>query len=350
MYVRQAIVKGGLAAIAASRADRWLARLARGRGVILMFHHVRPFFARGFAPNRFLEITPEFLDCVLRVSREEGFEPASLDDVPERLRADDAERPFVVVTFDDGYRDNVEFALPVLKRHGMPWTLFVTTGFADRSASPWWLELEEAVRRLGAVMTEIDGYTLSCRTETDAEKTRAFEAIYRRLRTLPEPELRAAVADLATQARVNGRAITDALCLNWDVLRQLATERDIGIGSHTLTHPRLARQDAVFAAQEVLMSRQIIERHIGRPVRHFAYPVGDAGSAGQREFRLARDAGYALAVTTRPGHAYPAHADHLMALPRVSINGLYQTESAVRSLLSGVPFMMWNRGRTLDVQ
>jgi peptidoglycan/xylan/chitin deacetylase (PgdA/CDA1 family) len=84
-------------------------------------------------------------------------------------------------------------------------------------------------------------------------------------------------------------------------------------------------------------------------VRHFAYPVGDPGSAGPREFRLALDAGFATAVTTRPGHLFAAHADHPTALPRVSVNGYFQSRAALRALLSGVPFLAWNRGRRLDV-
>ena len=66
--------------------------------------------------------------------------------------------------------------------------------------------------------------------------------------------------------------------------------------------------------------------------KHLAYPVGDPGSAGVREFALAREAGFATAVTTRPGHLFAGHAAHLTALPRVSVNGLHQSEDAMRAL------------------
>ena len=85
------------------------------------------------------------------------------------------------------------------------------------------------------------------------------------------------------------------------------------------------------------------------PDRHLAYPVGDPTSAGLREFQLAADAGFDTAVTTRPGHVFPEHAEHLHALPRVSVNGLFQTEAALKGILSGVPFLAWNRGRRLNV-
>jgi peptidoglycan/xylan/chitin deacetylase (PgdA/CDA1 family) len=111
----------------------------------------------------------------------------------------------------------------------------------------------------------------------------------------------------------------------------------------------LAKWPAAFARREIAESRTVIEARLGRPVRHFAYPVGDPTSAGPREFALAHGAGYTTAVTTRPGHLFPAHRLHLRALPRVSVNGLHQSEEALRALLSGVPFLAWNRGRRVNV-
>jgi peptidoglycan/xylan/chitin deacetylase (PgdA/CDA1 family) len=88
---------------------------------------------------------------------------------------------------------------------------------------------------------------------------------------------------------------------------------------------------------------------LGAPVRHLAYPVGDPTSAGPREFTMARDLGFRSAVTTRPGMLFPEHAQHLTALPRISVNGFFQNADAFDVLLSGVPFWLWNRGRRLNV-
>ena len=111
----------------------------------------------------------------------------------------------------------------------------------------------------------------------------------------------------------------------------------------------LAKWDDAEAGREIAESRSVIEDRLGRPVRHLAYPVGDPGSAGPREFRLAQKAGFATAVTTRPGHLFADHKAHPTALPRVSVNGLYQTDAAIRALLSGVPFLAWNKGRRVNV-
>ena len=92
-----------------------------------------------------------------------------------------------------------------------------------------------------------------------------------------------------------------------------------------------------------------IEQRLGQSVRHLAYPVGDPTSAGPREFAMAREIGYASAVTTRPGVVFPAHRDHVLALPRLSVNGDHQSLRSLDILLSGTAFAIWNRGRRVNV-
>lgn len=338
------VIAAGFRAIAASRAESWLAPLARGIGAILMFHHVRPARADPFQPNRLLEVTPEHLDLTLGLARELGWEIVSLDEVPDRLAR--GKGRFLALTFDDGYRDNRDHALPVLRRHGVPWTMFVTTDYASGRGSLWWLELEEAIRASERVSLHGREHAAG----TPAEKAAAFRALYAGLRAGAEKDLRAATAALCDRAGFDRAALAGRLCLSWDELRSLsASEPALTVGAHTLSHPMLAKGDEAEARREIAASRSEIGERIGRPVRHLAYPVGDPASAGPREFALARQAGYATAVTTRPGHLFPAHAAHLAALPRLSVNGQFQTGAAMRALLSGVPFLLWNRGRRLNV-
>jgi peptidoglycan/xylan/chitin deacetylase (PgdA/CDA1 family) len=346
--LKHRLFAAGFAATTALRADRWLRPIAQGCGVILMFHHVRPWRERAFAPNRLLEITPEFLDEVLRTLVEMGFEVVPLDEVPARLRQ--AGAPFAALTFDDGYRDNLEHAWPVLSRHRAPFTVFVTSEFASGQGRLWWIELEEAIARLDRLSLDLGDETISLACATATEKQRAFERVYRRLRSGPEDRLRAVTALLCQQAGVNPATLVRDLCLGWDELRMLALAPGVSVGAHTLSHPMLAKWPVEVAQREIADSKAEIETRLGAAVSHFAYPVGDPGSAGPREFALAREAGFVTAVTTRPGHLFSAHASHLHALPRISVNGLFQNRNALRSMLSGVPFLAWNRGRRLNLR
>ena len=345
---RHRLFEAGFRAASATGANRWLAPVARGLGLILTFHRVDPAPPAAFAPNRLLSISPDFLDATLAELAAAGFEIVGLDALPERL-ANPRATPFAVLTFDDGYRDNVAHAAPVLRRHGAPWTLFVTADFADGRGRLWWVELERAVARLDRVRIPVGPGSLDLPARTPQEKARAFEALYRSLRAGPEARLLATIAALCREAGLAPGAAAAELCLDWDGLRALAQDPAVTFGAHTLSHPMLAKHDAGTAAREIAEGRARLEAELGRPVRHLSYPVGDPGSAGPREFALARELGFATAVTTRPGHLFADHAAHLHALPRVSVNGCHQSPAALRGLLSGVPFLAWNRGRRLNV-
>ena len=137
--------------------------------------------------------------------------------------------------------------------------------------------------------------------------------------------------------------------MDWDEAAAFARHPLVAAGAHSRRHRMLAKWPQAEAHEEMAGSKAALEARFGVAVDAFAYPVGDRTSAGPREFELAREAGFACAVTTRPGMLYAEHAAHLWALPRVSVNGLWQSLSDLESLLSGAPLLLWNRGRRLNV-
>ncbi len=346
--IKNAVIGAGLKGIVATGMDRWLAPMARGRGVILTFHHVRPARSDPFQPNGLLEVTPAHLARTIDMVRDLGFEIVPLDEVPARIAGEGPR--FCALTFDDGYRDNADHAAPILAARGCPWTLFVTADYASGHGRLWWLELEEVVRRRRRMVLTLRGATVDEPAGTPEEKRRAFKAVYCLLRSGPEDVLREVIAGWCREDGIEPDALVRELCLGWDDLEALAGDPNVAFGAHTLSHPMLAKHDPSLVWLELEGSRAAIESRLGRPVRHVAYPVGDPSSAGPREFRMARELGFATGLTTRPGHLFAEHAANLTALPRVSVNGLYQTPQAIRSLLSGVPFLAWNRGRRIHAR
>ena len=349
--MRDGLIGAGFSLLGRTGLHRIAAPTFRGLGGILMMHRVRPYASRAFEPNRLLEISPDFLDAVLVRLRRLGYRLLSLDAAMSELRSGGRNdvAPFAVLTFDDGYRDQLVHAVPVLTRHEAPFTFYVTPGFVERRARLWWVELEEAVRGVDTIAVEIDGVPMSLRAGTPAEKQAAYTQIYRRLRTCSEEELLRVTGQLGQTAGVDKHQIADDLCMDWHEIEALARHPLATIGAHTVTHPRLARISEAEMRTEIGASRKVLEERLGRPVIHLAYPVGDAGSAASREFHAASAFGFASAVTTRPGLLYPDHADHMTALPRVSVNGHWQKARHVEVLLSGAAFALWNRGRKLNV-
>jgi peptidoglycan/xylan/chitin deacetylase (PgdA/CDA1 family) len=92
----------------------------------------------------------------------------------------------------------------------------------------------------------------------------------------------------------------------------------------------------------------VLEAALGVRPQHLAYPVGDPTSAGPREFRIAAELGFRTAVTTRPGVIFGEHRDHLTALPRISVNGDFQSRRYLKVLLSGAATGLWNGFRRVN--
>lgn len=337
------LLKTALSAVHYSGAGSLLAPYTRGAGVIFMLHHVDPSPPQEFAPNRILKVTPSFLDSVVREVIDAGFDIIPLDAVRERLERADEARPFACFTLDDGYRDNREYAYPIFRHYGAPFTVYVPTDFADGRGDLWWLTFEKVLRAAPQITLAMRGETRHFRLATAAEKDAAYHEIYWWLRALPEVQARAVVAELAAAHGIDPKVVHANLVMSWEELRDLADDPLVTIGAHTKRHFALAKLSEAEARAEMAESVIRIEAELGRPCRHFSYPYGCARSAGEREFRLAEELGLETAVTTQKGLLYPEHTHELTALPRLSLNGDFQDLRYVKALLSGVPFALMNR-------
>ena len=347
--LRQAIIRGGLESLYFSGAHLALTPFVGGVGAILTLHHVRPPRPDRFQPNRLLEITPRFFARVIKLLRRSDLDLVSLDEMHRRLTERDFGKRFVCLTFDDGYRDVLQYAYPVLKEAGVPFAVYVATSFADRLGELWWLALEAVIARNGRIGFTIDGRNRIFDCGTLAEKRTLYDELYWWLRGRPtEAELRAIIHNLAAVYKVDIAAFCKELCMSWEELAELAADPLVTIGAHTVNHPMLAKVTAETARSEMDLSRSVIEAALAVRPQHLAYPVGDRTSAGPREFALAAELGFKTAVTTRPGVLFPEHRQHLTALPRISLNGHFQRLRYVRVLLSGSATAMWNGFRRLE--
>jgi peptidoglycan/xylan/chitin deacetylase (PgdA/CDA1 family) len=337
--VKHAAIQGGLEAVALSRAWRfWPA--AAGRGVVFTLHHVRPAAAKPHNPNGLLSVTPQFLDQAIVAARESGLAPVALEDLP-RLLADPADRRrFVCFTLDDGYRDNAEHAAPVFRRHAVPHTIFITKGFVERTRSQWWETAEELTAKVERLEFDFGAGPEIVPMATAAQKMTAFERLSRFVQSGDED---AAVERLDETARAHGvdpLGITRRLVMDAGELRDLAKDPLARFGAHTLTHIALARVDEARLRAEITGSADAVEAYIGRRPTTFAYPYGFPAAVGEREFRVLKELGFAVGVTTQPGVLGPWSVERPAAISRVSLNGLYQKKRYVKALVSGIPFRL----------
>jgi peptidoglycan/xylan/chitin deacetylase (PgdA/CDA1 family) len=335
---RQAAIAAGLE-LAAMLSRFGVGKDAAGDGLIFTLHHVRPGSPAAFQPNRHLDVTPGFLDAVLVALRELGYDFISLEEAAERLTAPPSGRRFACFTLDDGFRDNALHARPVFATHGAPYTIFVSKGLSEGSHSAWWETLSTLLQKSERIDFDFGGGEESLPTATTAQKMVAFERLAHAVNEIEEAKAVAAIDALAARHGVDALGVVRDLVMTRAELQALAEDPLASYGAHTISHRGLARLDEAEAEAEVAQSSAYVAEITGRPCRTFAYPYGDARSVSPRETQRLKRHGL-IGVTTRPGTLRAGGVADMQALPRVSLNGLYQKARYVRALASGLPFRL----------
>ena len=317
-----------------------------------MLHHVKPGggLQNGFAPNSLLELTPEFLDNVIQLAKDRGFEILSFADAVSRLTDPNGSKtPFVVFTLDDAYRDNLVHAFPVFKRHDCPFTIFASPAIQDGTCELWWRGLEAVIAGNNRVYAAIENQKFDLETVTDAQKQAAWDEIYWPVRNLEENKQRVWIREFCAANGVDLDAICQAEAMSWDELRHINQSPLCTIGAHTVHHFAVAKLSDEQCKQELVRSADRLEKELGERPQFFAYPYGDEGSAASRDFKLAEKVGFKAAVTTRKGMIFNEHQNHLLALPRLSLSGEFQKLRYVDVLLTGTAFALLNKFKKLNV-
>ena len=339
---RTTLIKAGLEGCYLTGAHHLARPYLGGLGAILTLHHVKPKEKGAFQPNRILEITPDFLEQTILRLRDQKFDIVDLDEAARRLADPGSSRKFVVFTFDDGYRDVKEFAYPILKKHECPFTIYIPTSFPDGTGVLWWRALEYIIGSREAVRVDINNQARTYITGSLEEKYEAYNDLYWWLRELDDKAMTHFMEDFCARYRFDMRETCRSMCMNWSEIAELASDPLVTIGAHTVDHVTMSKADNREIEKQVREGARILEAALGEKPKHFSYPYGNRSAASGREFALAASAGFSTAVTTRPGILYAEHAQHMHALPRVSLNGEYQSVRYLDVLLSGLPFYVWN--------
>jgi peptidoglycan/xylan/chitin deacetylase (PgdA/CDA1 family) len=205
----------------------------------------------------------------------------------------------VALTFDDGYLDNLTVAAPLLRAAGLPATFFLVPGFLSGTADPWWESLGWAFAR--ATATELTWAQQSFDISTPGLRRATFDTVAESLKQLDSDQRNGAVAALARRlAPEDAAAGPQRQFLDWDEAHELV-RAGFDVGSHTVSHPILSCEAADTQRKELLSSREQLEGALGRPVDLLAFPNGRPEDYGTTSVRLAEEAGYACALTTRRG-------------------------------------------------
>ena len=266
---------------------------ANARLSILIFHRVldRPDPMRPGEPN-----VDQFRRIVALVK--EHFEVLDLADAIGQLRAGTLSPRALSITFDDGYLDNVDNALPVLQDANVSATFFISTGFLD-GESMWNDLVIEAVRDHSEASLKLDVLGSESVELLDwTDKRKAAGCVLGRLKYLAPTIRQQSVLNLLDAMRAEAR---HGLMMTAEGVQRLAAA-GMGIGAHTVTHPILASVSDAQAHEEIAASKRTLEEITGDDVRLFAYPNGKPGTDFHaRHVSMVRELGFMSAVSTARG-------------------------------------------------
>jgi len=212
----------------------------------------------------------------------------------------DLPRHPLVITFDDGYSDNLAFAYPILKERNLPAIIFLTTGFIGGDLPFYWDYVAYLFSHTQQISARLP-ITGEAAWTTAAEREKVMISWVDCVKKLPEAERRQAVSEIAAvlDVRVPERVFSN-LYLTWEQIRMM-DQNNIEFGAHTVNHPILTRISRDGVQEEVNKSKQQIENEIQRPISTFAYPNGQRSDFSDEVISIVREAGIEIAFTLLPG-------------------------------------------------
>jgi peptidoglycan/xylan/chitin deacetylase (PgdA/CDA1 family) len=267
-------------------------KLTRSQIAILMYHRVCPK-----QDNWSLEplSPPSFEKQIEYFCR--NYEIIPLEKLAQYIRQQKAlPKKAVVITFDDGYKDNYLHAYPILKRHGVPATIFLATGYIATGKLLWWDKVSYIIHHTTVSrleLGELGDYSLQ--SELDKLQTRYI--VTKRLNGVPEETKNLLIDKLADISQVEiPPDLARELVLSWEEIKEM-NNNGVSFGAHSVSHPILTNIPLEQARYEIVQSKQAIETRLGQEVTAFAYPDGEFNDSLDR---VVRESGYACAVTTTP--------------------------------------------------
>lgn len=328
------------AARALSTASAWMGvhhlarRLQRRQLLIVCYHGV---VARPLAPHvpSWHHVPLTGFERQLRYLRAH-YNVIPLDEAIARLHADAIDRPTAAITFDDGYRNNREVALPVLRRLGLPATIFLITGWIGTEERLWTVRVDAAFRRSTRTDVDLDVLGLGApRLGALAQRAATAQRVIGLLKEQP-PDARTMLV----------RAVLDALgdppfddggafrLLTWPEVRDLEDTGRIAFGAHTAHHEIVARLSDVELETEIAGSIAAVRRHTLRASSLFAYPNGRAVDFDDRARHVLVRLGMTGALSTIEG--LNDHVVDPFALRRIVV-GSNMTFDQFRAAAAGLP-------------
>ncbi|CAN5689016.1 N/A [soil metagenome] len=326
---RAAIARGMIGSGLLGLLERWARRPSL---VVVCYHRIGnpaldPFYRPVFSA------TPEHFRAQVQYLRDR-FRLLRLDEVIPLVESGlDLKEPTALITFDDGYQDNFEVALPILNELKAAATFFLPADFLRSPRLFWWDRVAYVIHQTPLKSVTLDlPQPLHFDFSTSDRDAVIFEIVHAFLQEDLAGE-KTFLAHLEERAEVDvlEKSLGGNLFMGFEAARILL-KSGMDIGSHSLTHPKLARLPEDVQYRELVDSKSLLEQELGCPIEAIAYPFGGLDAFTNQTKRLARSAGYRLGFAFLGGTNRTGHVD-AMALKRINV-GFADSPELLRARLT----------------
>ena len=251
-------------------------------------------------------VSPENFDSQMKFLKE-NYNVISLAQLQEDYSKKRLRRNSVVITFDDGYYDNLYFAKPILEKYNFPATFFVSTGFLDGRREYWWDQLEQ-IFLLNPPFKKLSIDICNQKYERDVKTSQIAKKVYAEihplLKLLTHVDRESVInllfkwAEKKPKVRESHRSMTE------EELVDLEEKTLFEVGAHTVNHPVLANESIDFQKNEILESKKKLEKILSSPITSFSYPFGGVNDYSLDTVTLLKSLGFSIGIANFQGYTF----------------------------------------------
>jgi peptidoglycan/xylan/chitin deacetylase (PgdA/CDA1 family) len=286
--------------------------------------------------NKDLAISPEKLEEYILFFKHKGYKFISLDELSDWLDGKiKFNSKFICLTFDDGYRDNLIHGLPILQKHQVPATIYVTNCLPNGTGLLWWYYFEKFAHKANRLILDSSiGKVEFCWKDSN-EAFSQFQQVSEAIKSIPSLELHEVLKSSFELTNEEIEKQCQEISLTWDEIKLLSDEPLISIGAHTMNHVSVKQQKDELVRVEMLNSKLEIERKIGKKVAHFAYPFGGEFDVSKRDVDIAASVGFKTSTLNQPGNIFKSNSSNKQALARMPLGNRTENER-MNNFLNGI--------------
>lgn len=296
----------------------------KGKAAILMYHRILPDTEIDKDLDLGMAVSTFNFEKQMRAIKS-AYKICSIEEFTKNSKHNNNQF-MIVLTFDDGYKDNLTHALPILEKYKIPACIYITTRFLNEKVDMWWYELKEIIKNNSKLYFNFKNKNFNFKLKSKKQKHSAYLSL-RKLFINLNIDLQKELLEKIT--RTNIRKNYSKICLNKEEIKILDDNPLITIGSHSHNHANLKILNNNEVVNEINKSSEILENLLKHKVEHFSYPYGSKTETSSREYKIVEELRFNSAVT---GRTFPIRDNNLFSLPRIYIGNNTCDKSLINHL------------------